>query len=179
MKKTLRMCHLWILLPLFWLVIARPIQAQEPSEQKKDLIKEMTDLIEIYGIEKPAKVTAIYFRHLMEGKKQDAYELIQTQDPVKRFIDKSADLKYLTANAADIPSMDLIGFRMLSTTVVTFLYVLTTRDGPVAVRVDAFSFNKKFYISDIRIARQRDEIMKMADGVRLLPASMELKFNSK
>jgi hypothetical protein len=173
---TLRTCHLSPLLAALWLIIAPPIQAQERSEQRKDPIQEMTDLIEMYGIEKPAKATAIYVRHLMEGKNQDAYELIPTQDPVKRFINKSADLKYLKANASDIPSMDLIGFRMLSTTIVTFAYVLTTRDGPVAVRVDAFSFNKKFYISELRIIRQRDEILKMADSVRLLPASMELKF---
>jgi hypothetical protein len=104
-----------------------------------DPIKEMADLIEVYGIEKPAKATAIYLRHLMEGQKQDAYDLIQTQDTVKRFIGKSADLKYLKANFTEIPSVDLIGFRMHSTTIVSFLYVLTTRDGPAAVRVDAFS----------------------------------------
>ena len=164
----------------FWLAIASTLCAQEGVERKKaELTKEMTELLGVYGIEKPAKGIAIYLYHLMSGKKEKAYDAIETKDSAKKFIEKSPELKYLKANFADIPNVDFIGFRLVSTTISSYLYVMTTRDGPVAVRVDCFAFKNKFYLSQIHITRQWDEIMKMADSVRLLSASMEIKFNTK
>src|SRR5688572_18815220 len=109
MKNSLRIYGCAILLAGL-LTAVLPVPAQEGLERKKaELTKEMTDLLGIYGIEKPAKAAAAYLRHLMEGKKEKAYGVFETKETVKRFLDRSEDMKYLRAHVADIPTIDFVG----------------------------------------------------------------------
>ena len=171
-------CYTWsqLFLLLVSMLVLPSLHAQEASTKKPDLAKESRVLLDVYGLEHPAKVVAQYLWHLVKRENEKAYELIETQTAAKRFVESSADLKYLRGNSADISGVDFIGFRMVSTTIVSFLYVTTTQDGPVAISVNTFSFKSKWHVSEIRITRKWDDIVKNADSVRLLPATLGIKF---
>lgn len=167
-----------ILLGVLSLISLQPLYAQEEAKQRLAELKNETQIVlDVHGINEATKAVALYLRHLIEDKNKAAYELITTQNKAKQFIDKSNELKYLKAHSADITNMDLIGFRMISTTIISFLYVTTTQDGPMAIKVDVFSHKEKWNIAQIRITQKWDEITKMADNVRLLPVTLEFKFN--
>jgi len=175
MKFEITIHRCAVLLGSLWLVIAPSLRAQTGT----DLAKQSREILDTYGLETPSKHVAIYLWRLMEGKKETAYEMFETKESVKRALEKSAELKYLKAHIAEVASLDFVGFRMVSTTVISFLYVMTTREGPVAVRIDSYSFGKKLVVSQIRMTREWEEMMRLVDSVKQLPASMEFKMESK
>ena len=122
---------------------------------------------------------AAYLWHLAKGEKDKAFGIFETKDAVKRAIDKSDDIKFIRARAAEIVSVDFIGYRLISTDIISLLYIVMTREGPVVIRVDSYTYEKKFNIVQIRTARRWDDLMRLVDSVPELPASIEFKMQPK
>ena len=119
-------------------------------------------------------------RHLTTAAPSEAWAALRAfaLSTFQREMDPATATSEYSRRDREIASADFVGFRLVSTTVVSLLYVMVTRDGPVAVRIDAYSFKKDLHISQIHITRKWDEMMRLVDSVRLLPATMELKFES-
>jgi hypothetical protein len=176
-KRAIKVQCCTVLLSALWLMMAPLLHAQKGAGG--DLAKQTQQILDTYGLEQPAKAGAVLLRHLIEGKKDKAYGVFELKDPIKRSLEKSEDLKFLKARAADVASVDFVGYRLISTDILSLLYVLMTRDGPVVVRLDFYSFDKKLHMIQMRTARQWDEMMQLIDSVRELPASLEFKIESK
>ncbi len=169
MKNSTRIKRHAIVLCSLWLTFALPVHSQTRAE----LQKQTKVLLEAYGLEEPAKLFATFLLYLTKGEKEKAYSLVETKAKVKAVIEKSEDFKYLKVHQPEIPSIDLIGYRYVSNTVVSLLYSVTTKDGPVAIRMDFYTFENNAVVAQIRLTREWDEILALVDTLRQLPGPVE------
>jgi hypothetical protein len=100
--------------------------------------------------------------------------LFKTSESVKKLISTSEGFKLLNRHSSKVSDFDLVAFRLVSTSLFSLVYTITTPDGPVALRMDFYAFERKLTLSDIRVTHKWDNMLRLIDRATQLPAALSI-----
>ncbi len=110
--------------------------------------------------------------------------LVEALDPAKcspELLDslaRSGDLKKLAQVNRAVDRIDCIGFNMISTEVITFVYVFTSQTGPYGIKCNVYLYKQNFYVSGFSVTSTWDGLEKMAQTVTPLETKLEIRKSS-
>lgn len=74
--------------------------------------------------------------------------------------------------------ISVVGFKLIMGDAVTMLFVSTTEQGPVAVKLSYFVHENQLYMGRVQIADDWDDIEALVDSVDRLPAPFNISTNA-
>lgn len=126
------------------------------------------------GIEGLASRLGAAVLKLRDHPISDALDPIQLTPGIRKAMEGAEDMKSLAAAASTADTIDCVGFRMISTEAVTFLYVLVTEDGPWGIKFRVHIYKGKFFVSGFAATSSWDGLEKMYDTVEPLDSKVHL-----
>jgi hypothetical protein len=130
--------------------------------------------------EKPKNVLAENSRlgaavlNLRDKQFSDALDPIQLTPGLRKAIEGAEEMKSLAAAAGAVDTIDCVGFRMISTQAVTFVYLFVTEDGPWGIKFRVHIYRGKFFVSGFEATSSWDGIETLYGTVEPLESKVHL-----
>jgi hypothetical protein len=142
-------------------------EGRQSAETAKGILAEK-------GLEGLASRLGAAVLKLRDQKFSEALDPIQLTPGLRQAMEGAEDMKSLAAAASGADTIDCVGFKMISTQAVTFVYVFVTEDGPWGVKFRVHIYRGKFFVSGFAATSSWDGIETMYGTVEPLETKLHL-----
>ncbi len=132
------------------------------------------DLFEERGIKGLANRLGATILKMNETNLIAALEPIKWSPDLLEKLTHSSDLTNLVRATRAADGVDCVGFNMISTEVITFVYVFTTEMGPYGIKFSVYLYKQTFHVSGLAVTSNWDGLEKMVQTVTPLETKLRI-----
>lgn len=152
-------------------------QLGEPGNEETGLVADAYRILQERGLQPLTKITSFYTLAILNDNAEKAFSMIETSEELQEELSKSERMRELVEVTQGIDAIDLVAFRFYSTTVISLGYLVTTENGPAAVRLNIYTPGNKAVLHSCEIATEWDDMDRMLDSLTALPATLNLQLS--